>query len=134
MTKSLKELSGIFYLRLALGLMFLIHGWNKLSSLLSGGAQPMGMFEGFFGSNIGPVVAWLVALGEFFGGLFLLLGLLTWTSSFVLATIMAGAIVLVHSGNWAAVSQHLVFIAGLVAVMRSGDRELSLDKKFNLKC
>lgn len=132
MTTNLRELSGTFYLRLALGLMFLVHGFNKLNALFAGSPQPMGMFQNFFGA-LGPFMAWAVALIEFFGGIFLILGLFTWTSSFLLAAIMAGAIVLVNIGNWAGITQHLVFIAGLVAVMRSRDRDCSLDKKFKLK-
>ncbi len=133
MINDLKELSGLFYLRIALGLMFLVHGFNKLQGLLSGGEQPTGMFVNFFGEAIGPVMAWLVALVEFFGGIFLILGLLTWMSSFLLAGVMAGAIVLVHSGNFAAITQHLVFIAGLVALMKHKTTELSLDEKLKLK-
>ncbi|MFT4260886.1 MAG: DoxX family protein [Candidatus Woesearchaeota archaeon] len=132
-TNTLKNLSGVFYLRIALGLMFLVHGFYKLVGLTSGAAQPMGMFQGFFGASIGPLVAWLVALIEFLGGAFLILGFLSWTSSFLLAAIMAGSIVLVHLGNWSAITQHLVFIAGLVAVMKSSNRECSLDEKFKLK-
>lgn len=141
-TNTLKNLSGVFYLRIALGLMFLVHGFYKLVGLTSGAAQPMGMFQGFFGASIGPLVAWLVALIEFLGGAFLILGFLTWTSSFLLAAIMAGAIVLVNLGNWSdllnlgnwtSITQHLVFIAGLVAVMKSSNRECSLDEKFKLK-
>lgn len=132
-TNTLRNLSGIFYLRIALGLMFLVHGFYKLVGLTSGAAQPLGMFQGFFGASIGPLIAWLVALIEFLGGAFLILGFLTWTSSFLLAIIMAGAIVLVQLGNWAGITQHLVFIAGLVAVMRTKDRECSLDRRFKLR-
>jgi putative oxidoreductase len=130
--KKLTELSGIYYLRLALGLMFLVHGYAKLRGLFSG-AGPTGMFVGFFGSTLGPVVSWAVSLIEFFGGIFLLLGLFTWTTSFLLAIIMAGAIILVNLGSWTGIAQHLVFLTALIAVMRDNVRECSLDKRFKLK-
>lgn len=130
--KKLTELSGMYYLRLALGFMFLVHGYAKLRGLLSG-AGPTGMFVGFFGATLGPVVSWAVTLIEFLGGIFLILGLFTWTTSFLLAAIMAGVIVLVNLVNWTGIAQHLVFLTALVAVMRDNTRECSLDKKFKLK-
>ncbi len=61
---------GLLLIRLALGLVFFMHGWNKVNNL--------GMVEGFFtqlgfGGATGVFIAWL----EVIGGLALILGVFT---------------------------------------------------------
>lgn len=75
--------------RIAGGVIFAAHGAQKL-------------FGAFGGPGMGPVVqmmgpvGYLVAIGEFFGGLGLIIGFLSRFSAAALIVIMLGAIVLVH--------------------------------------
>ena len=79
--------------RIGLAVVFIFHGGQKLFGLF-GGAGMAKLVEGF-----GPVLGYLIAIGEFFGGLGLLVGVLTRFSAASLIVIMAGAIVLVHGKN-----------------------------------
>ena len=85
----LKNLSadwGLLSLRLALGIIFLYHGYLKLSNL-SQTAQ-------FFQNNVGfpGFIGYLVGFVEFFGGLFLILGILEKWASIGVGIIMLGAL------------------------------------------
>lgn len=63
---------GILILRVVLGLILLVHGWPKIKNLKATG-------EGFQAMGFKPAIFWgvVVAVIEFFGGLALILGLLT---------------------------------------------------------
>jgi len=68
-------------LRLALGAVFLAHGWQKLSSdkiQFAGWLESMKFRPGKFW-------AWLVTLAEFLGGICLILGFLTQLAALILA-------------------------------------------------
>ena len=68
-------------LRLALGAVFLAHGWQKLSS-------DKIQFAGWLESikfRPGKFWAWLVTLAEFLGGICLILGFLTQLAALILA-------------------------------------------------
>ena len=82
-------------LRIALASVFIFHGWMKLMAL-EGIAQMLGLSV--------PVVL-LVALAEFVGGILILAGAFTrdWVTRLGAAffiPVMAGAIALVHWGQW----------------------------------
>ncbi len=78
--------------RVTVGTIFVAHGAQKL-------------FGAFGGPGLGPVVqmmgpiGYLVAIGEFFGGLGILLGFLSRFSAASLILVMLGAIALVHGKN-----------------------------------
>lgn len=80
----------LLIVRLAAGVIFMAHGAQLL-------------FGAFGGTGIGPFVkqlgpiGYLVAIGQFFGGLGLVVGFLTRFSAASLVVIMIGAIVLVHA-------------------------------------
>lgn len=84
---------GLAVLRVVVGAIFLAHGGQKL--FVWGFA---GVAQGFGGMGIplASVTGPAVGLVEFFGGLALVVGLLTRLASLGLAVVMAGAIVLVH--------------------------------------
>lgn len=89
LTRTLPDWGPIF-LRLALGTVFVAHGWAKLGT-------PLGTPEGF---NIEgwnwpyPVFwAWVVALVETIGGLLIVVGFLTRLAALLIAAVMAVAIV-----------------------------------------
>jgi putative oxidoreductase len=81
---------GPIFLRLALGTVFIAHGWAKLGT-------PLGTPEGFNISSWNwpyPIFwAWVVALVEAFGGLLILVGLFTRLAALLVATVMAVAII-----------------------------------------
>ncbi|MEB3221675.1 MAG: DoxX family protein [Candidatus Sericytochromatia bacterium] len=79
--------------RAGLAAVFIFHGGQKLFGLFGG--QGMAQLV----QNLGPVLGYLVAIGEFFGGLGLLVGFLSRFSAASLVVIMAGAIALVHGKN-----------------------------------
>ena len=77
-----------FILRLALGVIFIAHGYPKLFTQFSGTAQ-------FFESvGIKPAKFWVFVVGavEFFGGILLVAGFLTQPAAFLLAVNMLVAI------------------------------------------
>lgn len=78
--------------RLVLGIIFAIHGSQKM----------FGAFDGPGLANVvkgmGPL-GYFVSVGEFFGGLGLIFGILTRFSAASLIVIMIGAIVQVHGKN-----------------------------------
>lgn len=77
--------TGMFLIRLGLGLVFLIYGWNKLSHIQD--------TIGFFASVGFPAfAAYLVSLVEFIGGLAMLTGVYTKWAGFAIAIIMVGAV------------------------------------------
>ncbi len=80
-------------LRLALGAVFVAHGWGKLQG-------PLGTPDGFNIDRWGwpfPVFwAWVVALVEFLGGLLVLVGLFTRLAAALIACVMFFAIIRVR--------------------------------------
>jgi putative oxidoreductase len=84
--------------RLVLGLVILPHGMQKLLGLFGGyGFWPT--VEFFTGTGIPAPVAVLIILGESFGALFLILGLISRVSAAGISLIMLGAVFLVHLPN-----------------------------------
>jgi putative oxidoreductase len=84
--------------RLALGIVILPHGMQKLLGMFGGyGFGPT--VEFFTGIGVPAVVAVLIILGESFGALFLILGLISRISAAGIALIMLGAVFMVHLPN-----------------------------------
>lgn len=84
---------GLAILRLALGVVFIAHGAQKIFVY---GID--GVAEGFAGMGIplAGLAAAAVAYAEFLGGAALVLGLFTRVSAAVLAVTMAGALLIAH--------------------------------------
>ena len=123
-------------LRVILGFVFAYHGYLKLFA--------PGAFAGtvnFFisiGIPLATYSALLVAVVEFAGGLFLILGLLTRWSSILLLIDMLVAFFKVHLKNGFLVGKGgyelvIVLIAGLVVVLASGAGKLALGKMLKNK-
>jgi putative oxidoreductase len=117
-------------LRVAAGITFMIHGAPKLFS-----AEGHAHFQGFLGKLGFPLPAlmsWVSGIAEFFGGIALLLGILTWIASLILVFEMLVAILVVHlpSGFLASHGElPLVLIAGLLALLIGGPGPLSIDER-----
>jgi putative oxidoreductase len=122
-------------IRAATGLILMPHGAQKLFGWFGGhGLEGTG---GFFAQNLGlePGVAWAALVGgtEFFGGLFVALGLLTRPAALGVAIVMAVAVFAVHLPNGFFAVQggyEYPLLWGLVAlaIAFKGGAEMSLDR------
>ncbi len=126
-------------LRLVLGVVFLAHGSQKMLGWFGGYGFKATM--GFFTQtmHIPMVFALLAICAEFFGGLGLLLGLLSRIAAFGITVNMLVAIFMVHLPNglfmnWSGqqkgegIEYHLLVIALTLAVMIRGTGAFSLDR------
>ena len=125
-------------LRLALGLVMFPHGAQKLLGWF-GGQGFFGTIEIFHQIGFPTVVAVLVTIGEFFGGLGLLVGCLTRVAAGGVGLIMLGAILLVHWQfgffmNWAGqpvregFEFHILAVGLAIAIMIHGGGKWSIDR------
>jgi putative oxidoreductase len=125
---------GSLALRLPLGIIFMAHGAQKLFGWFGGyGLEGTGQWLASIGLAPGYLMALLAGSGEFFGGLAILLGLLTRPAAAVLAFTMAVAILSVHLGNGLFMSNNgsefaLALLAGSVALALLGGGRWSLDR------
>ena len=125
--------SGLFVLRLVLGLIFMGHGAQKLFGWF-GGPGLKGV-TGWLGSmRLRPAAfwAWVASLGEFGGGLLLVLGFLSPLGSLGIIAVMLTAIAYVHApkGLWNTAGGYeypLVIIAAAFALGLTGPGAYSLD-------
>lgn len=81
--------------RAAIGIVFFVHGWQKLFTQGIDGTA--GFFEQM-GIPAAGVAAWFAALVELVGGAALVLGLLVPVASALLIVNMIGAFAFVHAG------------------------------------
>ncbi len=122
-------------LRLIAGIIFTAHGAQKLFAWFGGyGLEATGQWMQSIGLTPGYLMALMAGSAEFFGGLLLIVGLLTRATSFVLAITMAVAIVTVHLEHGLFMSNNgyefaLTLLAISISLMISGAGKLSLDNK-----
>ena len=81
-------------LRIGVGLIFIVAGWGKLTAI-DGTAQ----FFGTIGIPMAGLMAWLVAIIEFFGGIMVLAGFRIQLPALLLAIIMVVAIITTKLGG-----------------------------------
>ncbi|MEZ9890646.1 DoxX family protein [Vibrio breoganii] len=87
-------------LRVPVGLIFMAHGAQKLFAMFGGhGLEGTGQWMESIGLGPGYLMALMAGSAEFFGGLFIIVGLLTRPTALVLAFTMIVAIVTVHLEN-----------------------------------
>lgn len=121
-------------LRVPAGLILAAHGSQKLFGWFGGyGLEGTGKWMASIGLEPGLLMALLSGSAEFFGGVFLLLGLLTRPSALVVAFTMAVAIFSVHIHNGLFMSNNgyeyaLALFAVAVSLLISGGGNLSVDK------
>lgn len=121
-------------LRIPLGIIFAAHGAQKLFGWFGGyGLEGTGQWMASIGLEPGYLMALGAGSAEFFGGLFLIFGLLTRPTALVLAVTMIVAIFAVHIGNGLFMSNNgyefgLALLAGSVSLMLSGGGRLSTDQ------
>jgi len=124
--------------RLALGIVFFAHGAQKLLGWF-GGPGFQGTMGYFQSSGIPAVFAFLAIIAEFFGGLGLILGLLTRIAAFGILCNMVVAIAMVHARvgffmNWGGkqagegFEYHILAIAMCLAAIVGGAGAVSIDR------
>ncbi|HXG72093.1 MAG TPA: DoxX family protein [Gemmatimonadaceae bacterium] len=119
---------GLTILRVILGVVFLAHGWQKLFVMglpgVTGGFAQMGI-------PMPGITAPFITLLELFGGIALIVGLLTRLTAFGFAVAMLVATLLVHMKNGffapKGIEFTLVLMAGALAIMLAGPGAYSLD-------
>jgi putative oxidoreductase len=120
---------GLTVLRIVVGLVFLVHGLQKLLVMGFGGVAG---FLGSLGVPAPGLFAVVVTLVELLGGAALILGLFTRLAAILLAVDMLVAILTVHLANGFFASEGgyefpLVLLAACVALAVTGAGEAALD-------
>lgn len=121
-------------LRIPIGIILMAHGAQKLFGWFGGyGLQGTGLWMASIGLEPGVLMAFLAGSGEFFGGLFLLIGLLTRPAALVTAFTMIVAIFTVHIDNGLFMANNgyefgLALLAATVSLLISGAGNLSIDR------
>jgi len=124
---------GTLPLRLIAGIIFMAHGAQKLFAWFGGyGLQNTGQWMESIGLSPGYLMAIAAGSAEFFGGILLILGLLTRASSAVLAITMVVAIFSVHAANGLFMSNNgyefaLALLGITLALVIQGSGKYSLD-------
>ncbi len=121
-------------LRIPAGITFAAHGAQKLFGWFGGyGLEGTGQWMASIGIEPGYLMALLAGSAEFFGGIALILGLLTRPAAVVLAFTMLVAIFSVHIGNGLFMANNgyefgLALLAISVSLAFSGAGRVSLDR------
>ena len=121
-------------LRVIAGIIFAAHGAQKLFAWFGGyGLEGTGQWMDSIGLSPGFIMALMAGSAEFFGGLLLILGLLTRPAAAVLAITMVVAIFTVHFSNGLFMSNNgyefaLALFAITIALVIQGGGKFSVDK------
>jgi putative oxidoreductase len=131
-------------MRLVLGIVFFAHGAQKMLGWFGGYGFSATM--GFFSSqmHIPAPLAFLAIAAEFFGGLGLILGLLTRVAAFGITVNMLVAVLMVHIhvgffANWSGkqkgegIEFHLLALALAIALIIRGGGAFSADRALSEK-
>ena len=112
-------------LRIGVGVIFIIAGWGKLNGIEG--------VQGFFG-NIGiplpGVMAWVVAIVEFVGGIMVLFGAYARIPYLLLAFVMVVALFTTKlGGEFSAARLDLMLLLSSLALFFMGSGKYSVDEK-----
>lgn len=124
-------------LRIPAGIIFIPHGAQKLFGSFGGyGLEGTGQWMASIGLEPGYLMALAAGSAEFFGGIALLIGLLTRPAALVLAITMLVAIVTVHLPHGLFMSNNgyefgLALLAISVALVVNGGGSFSVDRKLS---
>jgi len=120
--------------RLVLGFIFFMHGGQKVMGWF-GGHGLAGTVQMMTGMGLPAAVVYLVAFGEFLGGIGLIFGILSRLAAADIAIIMTGAIVTIHFKNGFFMENHgleypLALAAMAISVVLGGGGCCALDNLF----
>ena len=124
-------------LRIPVGIVLAAHGAQKLFAWFGGyGLEGTGQWLASIGLEPGYLMALLAGSAEFFGGIALILGVLTRPAAVVAAFTMLVAILSVHIGNGLFLTNNgyefaLTLFAATVALAIQGGGSLSIDNKLS---
>lgn len=124
---------GALLLRVPVGIILTAHGGQKLFAWFGGyGLEGTGQWMASIGLEPGFLMALLAGIAEFFGGLALILGLLTRPAALVSAVTMVVAIFSVHVSNGLFMANNgyefaLSLLAATAALTAFGGGRFALD-------
>jgi putative oxidoreductase len=142
MDTSGRQRIGLMVLRLALGLIFVLHGWMNI---VAGQESFLREMLAMVGWSAPDLLVWLITGFELLGGLALMLGLFAREAAFLLAIEMVVAVVLFHVGQGFFViavpnaplaygfEYHLALVGGLVCVALAGPGGFALGDRFTAR-
>ena len=128
---------GLLILRVAVGLVFLFHGWAKLFGDQISFVQEMLQMVGW---TLPEAILWLVALLELFGGIALVLGVFSRSAALLLTIEMVIAVALFHLRQGFFIvsvpnvplaygfEYHIALVSGLVCVALGGPGRWALEE------
>ncbi len=133
MKKSSATSAALLILRVALGVIFTAHGWQKFNEFTIAGTQASFAQMGVPAADL---VAPVVAVLELAGGVALILGLFTRIVAALLALDMLGALFLVHAAAGIYVTNGgyelvLILAASAAALSLAGAGGFSIDAAFS---
>ncbi|MCK6075840.1 DoxX family protein [Paenibacillus silvae] len=119
--------TGLFFLRIMIGLIFVMHGWSKFEGGISG---TVGFFESI---GIPGFMASVVAIIELAGGAAVILGLGTRVFAALFIAVMVGALFTAKAGQPFLNGTELdyMLMAGSLTLLLTGSRFLAVDYLFN---
>lgn len=127
-----KNSIALLILRIAVGIIFIAHGWQKISAPAA--------FEGFFASlHLPAFFVYLVGYVEFLGGIAVLLGIFSCVAAAALAMVMVVALFYVKSAAVFAFDVpkfeiDLILLAATIALAIKGSGSYSLYGCDKCKC
>lgn len=111
-----------FMLRIAAGVIFVLHGWMKF-----GGMEGVVGMLSSFGVPAAATFAWVIAILEFVGGIALIFGAITHWVSKLLALEMLIAVLLVYFNKGLFDQQAFLLFASAFSLMVTGAGKWSVD-------
>lgn len=109
---------GLLALRLTTGVVFIVHGWGKLTD--SPGIEAFSGMVAKIGFPMPGLFAWLVALVEFVGGILLVAGVFLPYATILLAIVMLVALFTVKKFQLPAADPDLALLGSLIALFTLG--------------
>lgn len=125
---------GITFIRIITGIVFMMHGSQKLFGAFGGGGiEGTAGFMTSLGLEPAILMAFLAGVCEFFGGLFLIFGLLTRFAAIATAIVATVALFTVHINNGFFMSNNgfefiLVLLVNSLVLIFEGSGKLGIDK------
>lgn len=114
-------------LRIGVGIIFIVAGWGKLT-----GIEGVQGFFGDLGIPLPGLMAWVVAITEFFGGLMVLLGAYIRIPALLLAFVMLVALLTTKlGGEFGAARLDIMLLLTTLALFFLGSGKYSVDDKLD---
>lgn len=113
----------LLFIRIGIGVVFIVAGWGKLT-----GIEGVQGFFGDIGIPLAGLMAWVVAIIEFFGGIMVLTGLYSRIPALLLGIIMIVAIFTVKMDQgFGEMRVDLLLLLMNAAIFSSGSGKYSID-------